>query len=78
MQRILVNGVDGVRVAGFARRLGRHILVHTTRIVEGMKLEIDEIWSLSDDGRTMTIEGAVTTDLGEEDLFLLLSREDGI
>jgi hypothetical protein len=70
-----VNDVDGVRVDGFARRLGRHILMHTSRTVQGTKFEIDELWSLSGDGQTMTIEGAVITDLGEEDVFAVLNKE---
>ena len=71
-----LNVLGGAQVVGFARRLGRHILVHTSRVVEGTRFDIDEFWTLSDDGLTLTIEGAVTTGFGDEDLFVVLNREE--
>ena len=70
-----VNEVGGVRSTGFARSLGSHVLIHTSREVDGMQFQIDEIWSLTDDGKVMTIEGAATTDLGEEELFVVMNRD---
>lgn len=70
-----VNEVDGAEVVGFARRLGSHILVHTSRMLEGSKFSIDELWTLSEDGLTMTIEGGVRTGFGDEDLLVVMHKE---
>ena len=71
-----VNEAGGSQVVGFARRLGSHVLVHTSRTVDGMRFDVDELWSLSDDGKTLTVEGAVTTSMGEEDLSVILRKQE--
>lgn len=71
-----VNEVNGSRVEGFARQLGSHVLLHTSRSVEGTRFEIDELWSLSTDGRSLLVEGEVISDLGEEELFVVLNKQE--
>lgn len=71
-----VNEVGGTEVVGFARRLGSHVLVHTSRETEGTKLDLDELWSLSEDGKTLMIEAAVTSSLGNEELFVVMDKQE--
>ncbi len=70
-----VNEIGGTQVRGRAHRLGRHIYVETVREVEGVTAVIYELWSLSSAGRTLTVEGAVATAMGDEDLFVVLNRQ---
>ncbi len=70
-----INEVGGRQVRGFARRLGSHMLVQTSREWEGMSLVIYELWSLVNDGQELIVEGVITTSMGEEDLRVVLVRQ---
>ncbi len=69
-----VNHVEGTRVTGLARMLGSHLLLTTTRTVEGKKVVLDELWSLSPDGKTLTVEGLVRTPVGEEPILVIFEK----
>jgi hypothetical protein len=69
-----VNEVGGVQVVGFARRLGSHIFLHTRRKVDGSDFSVDELWTLSNDGRTLTVEGGVRSGFGDEDLIVVMHK----
>ncbi len=69
-----VNHVGGTRVTGLARMLGSHLLLTTTRTVEGKKVVLDELWNLSPDGKTLTVEGLVRTDAGEEPILVVFKK----
>lgn len=69
------EGGDG-RVVGFARHLRSHILLHTRSEFEGVKYELSELWSVSDDGKTLTVEGVVDTPMGEEDVYVVFDKQN--
>ncbi len=69
-----VNQVGDIKVTGLARMLGSHLLLTTTRTVEGKKVVLDELWSLSPDGKTLTVEGLVRTSAGEEPILVIFDK----
>ncbi len=69
-----VNQVGATKITGLARMLGSHLLLTTTRTIEGEKVALDELWSLSPDGKTLTVEGLVRTSVGEEPILVVFHR----
>ena len=70
-----VSTVGTSEVRARARRLGSRLLLETSRNVEGLAISIHELWSLSADGKTLTIEGVVSTSMGEDDLLVVMNRQ---
>jgi len=68
------NEVAGLKVKGYARRIGSHILIHTSRVQNGMEMTIDELWTLSADGQALTIDAAVSTPAGKQDLKVVFRK----
>ena len=71
-----VNDLGDRRAVGYVRRLGSHLLLHTSSEMEGMKYELDELWTLTEDGKTLRVEGAVVTSMGEEHVFVVFDKQD--
>jgi hypothetical protein len=63
-------------VKGFALRVGTRMFVRTDRVSDGVRMLIHEIWSLSEDGKTLTIEASITTSMGDEDVYVVMRKQD--
>ena len=70
-----VSRFGEVDVAGYARWLGDHLLVHTSRELQGMKLVIGELWTISADGERLQIDANVITSMGEEEIQVIFDRQ---
>ena len=79
--RFLTNGeettnrVADVETTGQVMWLGNHLLMRTTRDVNGLRTRIDELWTLSADGKTLQIDAVVTTQMGREDIIAVFAKE---
>ena len=62
------NTVSGQEVTGSARWDGSQLVVESTRVVQGMQIGQREVWSLSEDGQTLTISNRVHTPQGAFDI----------
>jgi hypothetical protein len=69
-----VSRIGEVDVVGYARWLGDHLLVHTSRESQGMTLVIDELWTISADGEILQIDANVITPMGEQELQVIFER----
>ncbi len=80
--RFEINGdesestIGTMKVTGSARELGDHILVRTNRNWDGLDTEILELWTLSDDGKTLQIDASVITSMGDEDVRVIFDKQD--
>jgi hypothetical protein len=60
---------------GAAQWLGDHLLMTTTREIDGLKIRIDELWTLSADGMTLRIDAVVTTPKGRDELLAIFVKQ---
>lgn len=79
--RLLTQGeeisgtIAGEETNGTAFRLGDHLLVTTTRELDGLRMRIDELWTLAGDGMTLRVDAVVTTAKGREELVAIFVRQ---
>jgi hypothetical protein len=79
--RLLTQGEDvsstiaGEETTGSALWLGDHLLMTTTRELDGLKVKIDELWTLSVDGMTLRVDAVVTTPSGREELLAIFVKQ---
>jgi hypothetical protein len=78
--RLLTQGeeafstVAGEGTTSSALWLGDHLLVTTTRELDGLKVKVDELWILSADGMTLRVDALITTPKGQEDLLVIFVK----
>jgi len=60
---------------GSAKWDGDKLVIDSTRDVQGMEIKFHEVWSLSADGKTMTINNHLTAPQGEFDLTLVFDKQ---
>ena len=63
-----VNKVQGGESKGTAQWIGDKLIIESAREFQGVTLKQKEIWSLSPDGKTLTIDAHVTIPNGEFDV----------
>lgn len=69
------NTIGGVETTGYVMWLGDHLLMKTTRDQEGVSMTLEELWTLSEDGKTLRIDAVVTTALGTEELLVVFQKQ---
>ncbi len=62
-------------VTGTARWDGETLAIDTKREVQGMEITLVERWTLSEDGKILTINNKVTTPQGEFDIKVVLEKQ---
>lgn len=60
---------------GSAKWDGEKLVVDSVRDMQGNELKFHEVWSLSADGKTMTINNHITAAQGEFDLTLVFDKQ---
>jgi hypothetical protein len=71
-----VNTVNGSEAKGTAKWQGDGLVIDSTREVQGIQLSSKETWTLSGDGKTLTIASHITVpQQGEFDLRLVLEKQ---
>lgn len=69
------NTVAGAETIGSVMWLGDHLLMKTTRDWEGLRTTLEELWTLSEDGKTLRIDAVVTTPHGNEELLVVFQKQ---
>ncbi len=67
--------VDNKGSKGFAKWEGAKIVVESVRDLQGAEIKFRDVWSLSTDGKIMTITSHVTAPQGEFDLTLVFDKQ---
>lgn len=70
-----MNKVNGSDSAGTAKFEGDNLVIESTRDFQGMQLRTKETWSLSDGGKTLTIQNHIQVPQGEFDAKLVLEKQ---
>src|SRR5947209_5704607 len=55
-----VNKINGSDSTGTAKWQGEALLIESTREIQGMQIQSKEIWTLSDDKKTITVNSHLT------------------
>jgi len=70
------NKINGTDSKGTAKWQGAALLIESTREIQGMQIESKEIWTLTDDKKTLTVNSHLTIPgQGEFDLKLVLEKQ---
>ena len=69
-----VNKVTGGESKGSAQWIGDKLMVESSREVQGATLSQKEIWTISPDGKTLTIDAHVSLPNGEFDVKQVFDR----
>jgi hypothetical protein len=64
----VTNKVQGGEAKGSAQWIGDKLMIESSREVQGATLTQKDIWTLSGDGKTLTIDSHVTLPNGEFDI----------
>jgi hypothetical protein len=70
-----VNKVQGGESKGAAQWIGDKLMIESSREFQGAVLKQKEIWTLSSDGRTLTIDAHVTIPNGEFDVKQVFEKQ---
>ena len=70
-----VNKVQGGESKGSAQWIGDKLMIESERVFQGATLKQKEIWSLSADGKTLTVDAHVTIPNGEFDVKQVFERQ---
>lgn len=71
-----VNKVQDSDAKGTAHWQGNNLIIESTRELQGMEITSKETWTLSDGGKTLTINSHITVpQQGEFDLKLVLEKQ---
>ena len=69
------NKVNGSDVKGIAKWDGDSLVVDSTRDFQGTELKQQEKWTLSDGGKTLTINNHITLPNGEFDIKMVFDKQ---
>jgi hypothetical protein len=70
-----VNKVQSGESKGTAQWIGDKLMIESERVVQGTTLKQKEIWSLSADGKTLTVDAHVTLPNGEFDVKQVFEKQ---
>jgi hypothetical protein len=70
-----VNQIAGGESKGIAQWIGDKLMIESSRDFQGMTLKQKDIWTLSDDGKTLTIDSHVSIPNGEFDIKQVFDRQ---
>jgi hypothetical protein len=70
-----VNQVAGGESKGIAQWIGDKLMIESSREFQGVTLKQKDIWTLSDDGKTLTIDSHVSIPNGEYDIKQVFDRQ---
>jgi hypothetical protein len=70
-----VNQVAGGESKGIAQWIGDKLIIESSREFQGVTLKQKDIWTLSDDGKTLTIDSHVSIPNGEYDIKQVFDRQ---
>lgn len=71
-----VNKVQGSEAKGTARWQGDKLIIESTREIQGMQIANRDVWTLSGDGKVLTINSHVSIPgQGEFDVKLVLNKQ---
>ena len=70
-----VNKLQSGESKGTAQWIGDKLMIESERVVQGATLTQKEIWSLSADGKTLTVDAHVTLPNGEFDVKQVFERQ---
>ena len=73
--KLCVNKMQGGEAKGTAKWDGGKLVIESSREVQGATLKSREVWSLSADGMTLTIDGHVTLPQGEFDVKQVFDKQ---
>lgn len=71
----ITNTIAGVETTGSVMWLGDHLLMKTARDWEGVSTTLEELWTLSEDGKTLRIDAVVTTAHGTEEILAVFQKQ---
>jgi len=69
------NTVSGVESTGHVMWLGDHLLMKTTRNWAGQPTTLVELWTLSEDGKTLRIDAVVATPHGKDEILAVFQQQ---
>jgi len=70
-----VNKVQGGESKGTAQWIGDKLMIESSREFQGVTLKQKDIWTLSPDGKTLTVDSHVTIPNGEFDVKQVLEKQ---
>jgi hypothetical protein len=71
-----VNKINGSEAKGTARWDGASLIIESWREIQGMEIKSREAWSLSEDGKTLTIRNHISVpQQGDFDTTLVLEKQ---
>jgi len=70
-----VNKVRGGEAKGTAHWEGDKLVIESAQEAQGATVKSREVWSLSPDGKTLTIDGHVTAPVGEFDVKQVFDKQ---
>jgi hypothetical protein len=70
-----LNQVAGGESKGIAQWIGDKLMIESSRKFQGVKLKQKDIWTLSDDGKTLTIDSHVIIPNGEFDIKQVFDKQ---
>jgi hypothetical protein len=70
-----VNKVQGGESKGTAQWIGDKLMIESERVFQGATLKQKEIWSISADGKTLSIDAHVSVPNGEFDVKQVFERQ---
>jgi hypothetical protein len=70
-----VNKVQGGESKGAAQWIGDKLMIESERVFQGATLKQKEIWSVSADGKTLTIDAHVSVPNGEFDVKQVFEKQ---
>lgn len=73
--KLCVNKVRGGEAKGTAKWEGGKLVIESSQEVQGAALKSRETWSLSGDGKTLTIDGHLTLPQGEFDVKQVFDKQ---
>jgi hypothetical protein len=70
-----VNQVAGGEAKGVAQWIGDKLMIESSREFQGVTLKQKDIWTVSDDGKTLTIDSHVSIPNGEFDIKQVFDKQ---
>jgi hypothetical protein len=70
-----VNQVAGGESKGIAQWIGDKLMIESSREFQGVTLKQKDVWTLSDDGKTLTIDSLVSIPNGEFDIKQVFDKQ---
>ena len=70
-----VNKLAGGESKGTAQWIGEKLMIESSRVFQGATLKQKDIWTLSADGKTLTIDSHVSIPNGEFDVKQVFDKQ---